>query len=254
MERKKGKGKDSSRTRNPSTSTLQRIHKQPPHPLQQQHQIPRLIRPLHHRLNFLPFQTRLRPHNLKPNNRRRINLKPPLPPLTPQLPETKPQPLSPTLTSALYPQPETVFPELQLRQVVPGLRVERALMRRLRFPALTDRGLRRGDFGLQGGAVVFVGLLLRGQGRDRGVHFGGFGGFFLQGFGVGGAEGGEGGDLGEVMAVGFCEGGDMLASHFFFVVPVYSVDWRVGWAYLRALRRSCERRCALRARVCGRAR
>ena len=38
------------------------------------------------------------------------------------------------------------------------------------------------------------------------MHFGGFGGFFLEGFGVGGAEGGEGGDLGEVVAVGFFKG------------------------------------------------
>lgn len=34
---------------------------------------------------------------------------------------------------------------------------------------------------------------------------------------MGGAEGGEGGDLREVVAVGFCEGGDMLASHFFLL-------------------------------------
>jgi hypothetical protein len=36
------------------------------------------------------------------------------------------------------------------------------------------------------------------------VHFGGFGGFFLQGFGVGAAEGGEGLDAGEVGAVRLC--------------------------------------------------
>lgn len=74
----------------------------------------------------------------------------------------------------------------------------------LGFAALTDEGLGGGYFGLEGRAVVFVGLFLGGEGCDCGVHFGGFGGFFLQGFGVGAAEGGEGLDAGEVGAVGFC--------------------------------------------------
>lgn len=74
----------------------------------------------------------------------------------------------------------------------------------MRFAALADQGLSGGYFGLEVVAVVLVGLFLGGEGGDCGVHFGGFGGFFLQGFGVGAGEGGEGLDAGLVGAVGLC--------------------------------------------------
>jgi hypothetical protein len=64
------------------------------------------------------------------------------------------------------------------------LRIESALVRRLRFAALPDLRLSGCDFVLQVCAARDVVFFLRHEGRDGGVHFGGFGVFFLERFGV----------------------------------------------------------------------
>ena len=78
----------------------------------------------------------------------------------------------------------------------------------------------------------FVVGFLGAQRGDCGVHFGRFGGFFCQGFGVGVGLGGEGGDGEEAGAVGFFLGGMVLVSLLFLLllVGVFSLSflvWRV---------------------------
>lgn len=138
----------------------QGINQKSSHAFQQSVQLLRLVRPLYNSFNLFRFEPRLRPDNLE-ISRTCINLKPSLPTfvLAIQPFKAKPQPL-PTIIGTFDAQAKTGLPELQLGQVMPRLRIESTLVRRLRFATLPDLRLRRGDFGLQlcpaGDVVVFL--------------------------------------------------------------------------------------------------